>query len=190
MHGSKAPRTGPTRTRLAWIAPHSTHFAWIAPHSTHSHGSHRLQHTRMDRTAFNTLAGSHRIQHTSHGSHRLQHTSHGSHRIQHTRMDRTAFNTLAWIAPPSTHSQDRTAFNTLRMDRTAFNTLRMDRTAFNHTLYINTVSTTWCEAPAQLFSSRACWLVSCFRNPPSSDMDYRICNVRKLTWSFLRGVRY
>ena len=29
----------------------------------------------------------------------------------------------------------------------------------------------------------ACWVFSCFRNPPNSDMDYRIFNVR--TWSFL-----
>ena len=30
----------------------------------------------------------------------------------------------------------------------------------------------------------ACWVFSCFRNPPrNSDMDYRICNMR--TWSFL-----
>ena len=30
----------------------------------------------------------------------------------------------------------------------------------------------------------ACWVFSCFRNPPSSDMDYRIFNV--CTWSFSR----
>ena len=29
----------------------------------------------------------------------------------------------------------------------------------------------------------ACWVFSCFRNPPNSDMDYRIFNVR--TWPFL-----
>ena len=34
-----------------------------------------------------------------------------------------------------------------------------------------TVTTTWCEAPAQalLFVS-ACWVISCLRNPPNSDM--------------------
>ena len=31
--------------------------------------------------------------------------------------------------------------------------------------------------------TRACWVFSCFRNPPNSDMDYRILNVR--TESFL-----
>ena len=29
----------------------------------------------------------------------------------------------------------------------------------------------------------ACWIVSCFRNPPNSDMDHRIFNA--CTWSFL-----
>ena len=29
----------------------------------------------------------------------------------------------------------------------------------------------------------ACWVLSCFRNPLNSDMDYRIFNMR--TWSFL-----
>ena len=31
-----------------------------------------------------------------------------------------------------------------------------------------------------------CWLCSCFHNPPNSDTDYRLCNVR--AWSFV-GVR-
>ena len=31
----------------------------------------------------------------------------------------------------------------------------------------------------------ACWVFSCFRNPPNSDMDHRIFNVRRPTWSFL-----
>ena len=32
-------------------------------------------------------------------------------------------------------------------------------------------------------SYSACWVFTCFCNPPNSDMDYRIFNVR--TWSFL-----
>ena len=48
----------------------------------------------------------------------------------------------------------------------------------------NTVTTTGCEAPAQLLLFSACWVFSCLHNPPNSDMDYRIFNVR--TWSFLR----
>ena len=64
---------------------------------------------------------------------------------------------------------------------------------FTCTLYINTVTATWCEAPAQLLFFSACWVVLCFRNPLNSDMDYRICSVR--TWSFLcvrihTGVRH
>ena len=47
-----------------------------------------------------------------------------------------------------------------------------------HTFYINTVTPTWCEAPAQLLFFSACWVFSCFCNPPNSDMDYRIFNVR------------
>ena len=53
--------------------------------------------------------------------------------------------------------------------------------AFTHTLnYINTVTTTWCEALAQLLFVSACWVFSCVRNPPNSDMDlgYRIFIVR------------
>ena len=48
--------------------------------------------------------------------------------------------------------------------------------------YINTVTTAWCEAPAQLLVFSACWVFSCFRNPANSDMYYRIFIVR--TWSF------
>ena len=46
--------------------------------------------------------------------------------------------------------------------------------------YINTVTTTWCEALAQLLFFSACWVFSCVRNPPNSDMDlgYRIFIVR------------
>ena len=58
---------------------------------------------------------------------------------------------------------------------------RMGRTAFSHTLYINTVTTTLCEAPAQLLLFSACWVFSYFCNPPNSDMYYRIFIVR--TWS-------
>ena len=54
---------------------------------------------------------------------------------------------------------------------------------FTHTLYINTVTTTCCEAPTELLFFSACWVFSCFCNPPNSDMDYRTFNVR--TWSFL-----
>ena len=43
--------------------------------------------------------------------------------------------------------------------------------------YINTVTTTWCEASAQWLFFSACWVFSCFRKPPDSDMDYRIFNV-------------
>ena len=43
----------------------------------------------------------------------------------------------------------------------------------SHT-YINTATTTWCEAPAQLLFFSACWVFLCFRNPPNSDVDYRI----------------
>ena len=50
--------------------------------------------------------------------------------------------------------------------------------SFTHTLTI-----TWCEAPAQLLFFSACWVFSCLCNPPDSDMDYRIFNVRM--WSFL-----
>ena len=48
---------------------------------------------------------------------------------------------------------------------------------------INTVATTWCEAPAQLLIVSACWVFLCFRNLTNSDMDYRIFNMH--TWSFL-----
>ena len=47
---------------------------------------------------------------------------------------------------------------------------------------VNTVTTMWCEAPAQLFVFSACWVFSCFSNPPNSDMDCRIFIVRR--WSF------
>ena len=50
-------------------------------------------------------------------------------------------------------------------------------------IYINTITTMLCEAPAQLLHFSACWVFSCFRNPPNSDMDYKICILR--TWSFL-----
>ena len=51
-----------------------------------------------------------------------------------------------------------------------------------HTL---TVTTTRCEALAQLsFFFTACWVFSCFRNPPNHYVvDYRIINVR--TWSLM-----
>ena len=45
------------------------------------------------------------------------------------------------------------------------------------------VTTTLCEVLAQLLFFCACWVYLCFRNPPNSDRDYRIFNVR--TWSFL-----
>ena len=32
----------------------------------------------------------------------------------------------------------------------------------------------------------ACWLFSCFHNPPNSDMDYIICTVRTWSFSFVR----
>ena len=32
--------------------------------------------------------------------------------------------------------------------------------------YINTVTTTWCEAPGQLLVFSARWVFSCFSNPP------------------------
>ena len=60
---------------------------------------------------------------------------------------------------------------------------RMDRTHSLTRFCINTVTTMWCEAPAQLLFFSACWVFSCFCNPPNSDMDYRIFNMR--TWSFL-----
>ena len=52
-----------------------------------------------------------------------------------------------------------------------------------HDLTHFTVTTTWCEAPAQLLFFSACWVFSCFCNPPNSDMDYRVFIMR--TWSFL-----
>ena len=56
--------------------------------------------------------------------------------------------------------------------------------AFTHTLTTTQLQpTTWCEATAQLLFFSACSLFSCFRNPPNSDLDYRIFIVR--TWSFL-----
>ena len=58
----------------------------------------------------------------------------------------------------------------------------MDRTHSLTHFYINTVTTTCCEAPDELLFLSACWVFSCFRKPPNSDMD-RIFNVR--TWSFL-----
>ena len=53
----------------------------------------------------------------------------------------------------------------------------------SHTYKVtSTVTTKLCEAPAQLLFS-ACWVFSCFRNPPNFDMDYRIFIMH--TWSFL-----
>ena len=49
--------------------------------------------------------------------------------------------------------------------------------AFIHTLYINTVTLTWCEVPTQLLFLGACFVFSCLCNPPNSDMDYRIFKV-------------
>ena len=40
--------------------------------------------------------------------------------------------------------------------------------AFTHTLILTQF------APAQLLFFSACWVVSCFHNPPNHDMDYRI----------------
>ena len=38
--------------------------------------------------------------------------------------------------------------------------------------------------PHSIFrGTSACWLFSCFHNPPNSDMDYKISNMR--TWSFV-----
>ena len=37
--------------------------------------------------------------------------------------------------------------------------------------------------PNPNYNWSSCWVFSCFHNPPNSDMDYRIFNVR--TWSFL-----
>ena len=59
----------------------------------------------------------------------------------------------------------------------------MDHTHSPTHFYINTVTTTWCETPAQLLVFSACWVFSCFRHPPNFDTDYRIFNLR--TWSFL-----
>ena len=57
----------------------------------------------------------------------------------------------------------------------------MDRThSLTHLHYSKTML---CEAPAQLLLFSACWLFSCFRNPPNSDMECRIFIVH--TWSFL-----
>ena len=53
--------------------------------------------------------------------------------------------------------------------------------AVTHALYINAVTITWCEAPAQLLVFSACWVFSCFRNPPNSDMDYMIFIVHACT---------
>ena len=47
---------------------------------------------------------------------------------------------------------------------------------FTHTLYIATVTTTWCEAPDQLLFFSACWVFLCFRIPSNSDMYYKIFN--------------
>ena len=55
--------------------------------------------------------------------------------------------------------------------------------AFTHTLYTNTVTTTWCKAPTQLLFFSACWVFLSFHHPPNSDIDYRIFNMH--TWSFL-----
>ena len=55
----------------------------------------------------------------------------------------------------------------------------VDRT---HSL-TSTVTTTWYKAPAQLLFFSACWVFLCFRNPPNSDMDYRIFIVH--IWSFV-----
>ena len=50
--------------------------------------------------------------------------------------------------------------------------------AFTHTLTsTQLVTTKWCEAPAQLLVFSACWVFSRVRNPPNSDMDYRIFNL-------------
>ena len=67
------------------------------------------------------------------------------------------------------------------------NTLTVDCIAFTHT-YINTVTTMWCEAPAQLLLLSACLVFSCFRNPHNLDKEYRIFIVH--TWAqhfWLRG---
>ena len=58
----------------------------------------------------------------------------------------------------------------------------MDRT-LSLTHFTSTVTTMWCKAPAQLLFFSACSIFSCFPNPPNSDMDYRIFNVRM--WSLL-----
>ena len=41
----------------------------------------------------------------------------------------------------------------------------------------------YCQWALLSCQQSACWVFSCFRNRPNSDMDYRIFNVR--TWSFL-----
>ena len=80
--------------------------------------------------------------------------------------------TLTGAVPMVTVAQTQSAAN-------GRNTLtHMGRTVFTRTLDINTATTTWCEAPAQLLLFRACWVFSCFCNPPNSDMDYRIFIVR------------
>ena len=40
-----------------------------------------------------------------------------------------------------------------------------------------------CSTRCRVLQVSACWVFSCFRNPPNSDMDYSIFNVP--TWSFL-----
>ena len=50
-------------------------------------------------------------------------------------------------------------------------------------LVINSGKATAAARTALPSLTSACWIFSCFRNPPSSEMDYRISNVR--TWSFL-----
>ena len=51
------------------------------------------------------------------------------------------------------------------------------RSSIAHVTIFNS-STTW-AATFRLrgYKSSACWLFSCFHNPPNSDMDYRIFNI-------------
>ena len=41
-----------------------------------------------------------------------------------------------------------------------------------------TISIYYTEVHLSSCQQSACWVVSCFRNPPNSDMDYRIVNMR------------
>ena len=58
--------------------------------------------------------------------------------------------------------------------------------AFTHTLISTWLQPRGAKRLAQLLFFSACWVFSCFRNPPNSDMDYRIFNVRTCSLLCLR----